>query len=285
MPEPIDSPKDEPRNFLDMRQAILHQMTLSGAKITPASLAKNLAGRYGLNRAALRDAVRRLVAAGVLSYSYEHGCSFLIFSYNRPVRVGRHLVLKPPGLHYVPAEGEVVVQIMPGASFGGGEHPTTRLALRGLEQVLRFSPWFPFNSAATVLDVGTGSGVLLLAAVCLGARGGVGLDVDACARFEAQKNARWNRIDDRVAISSAAVEDLLQPVSLIVANLRFPTLKQLAAHFSRLCALKGAVVLSGLHPEELPDALAVFRSTGFGYRWHADERGWVALVLQKKKQV
>jgi ribosomal protein L11 methyltransferase len=282
---PIDDPTDECKDAYRIREAILTHIKLSAAKITQSMLEKHLVGRFGLTRAAVRHAVGRLVAEGVLGYSYEHGCSFLKPAYNRPVHIGRHLILKPPQLHYVPAAGEVVIQIMPGASFGSGEHPTTRLALRAIEQVLRGSPWFPFSSKATTLDVGTGSGTLLIAAVCLGACSGVGIDIDPCARFEAQENVRVNRIEDRVIISDAGVADLSPTFSLISANLRLPTLKQLAVHLTRLCSPRGAMVLSGLHCEELPDLLTTFQAKRFDCRWRVCEQDWAAVVLQNKKQV
>jgi ribosomal protein L11 methyltransferase len=285
MPVPIDNPTDKRKDADRIRKAILTHIKLSAAKITQSMLEKHLVGRFDLTRTAVRDAVRGLVAEGVLGYSYEHGCSFLKPAYNRPVHVGRHLILKPPWLHYVPAAGEVVIQIMPGASFGTGEHPTTRLALRAIEQVLRGSPWFPFNSTATILDVGTGSGVLLIAAVCLGACSGVGIDIDPCARFEAQENVRLNGIEDRAIISDADVEDLSPSFSLISANLRLPSLKQLAPHLARLCPPCGAMVLSGLRGEELPDLLAIFQAKRFDCRWQVCEQDWAAVVLQNKKQV
>ena len=285
MPVPIDSPNNELRDACRIREAILSRINSSAAKTTQSMLEKELVGRFGLTRAVVRNAIRCLLAEGVLGYSYEHGCSFLRPACNRAVHVGRHLVLTPPGVHYLPATGEVVIQIMPGAAFGSGEHPTTRLALRAIERVLKGSPWFSFKSTATILDVGTGSGVLLIAAVCLGARSGVGIDIDACARFEAQENIRLNGIEDRAIISDAGVEDLSRPVSLLSANLRVPTLKQLAIHLARLCLPGGAMVLSGLHGEELPDLLAVFQANRLDCRWQVCEQDWVAVVLQNKKQV
>jgi len=159
------------------------------------------------------------------------------------------------------------------------------LALRAIERVLRSSPWFPFNATATILDVGTGSGVLLIAAVCLGARSGMGIDIDPCARFEAQENVRLNGIEDQVIISDAGFKELFQPVSLISANLRVPTLKQFSPHLARLCTTGGALVVSGVHGEELPDLLAVFQAQRFECRWQIWEQDWVAVVLQNKKQV
>jgi ribosomal protein L11 methyltransferase len=174
----------------------------------------------------------------------------------------------------------VLVHIAAGAAFGAGRHPTTRLALRAVDVALA-----PTGGRAQcggrVLDVGTGSGVLAIAAVALGMAGGLGIDLDPCAVAEARHNVRLNRVPDRLRISDRpfeAVEDLF---SLVTANLRTPSLVGMSGALRARLAPFGALVVSGMRVEERPVVAAAFEGAGLHAIWEEEENGWAAMLLER----
>ena len=140
--------------------------------------------------------VRDLVSDGELVYTYEFGSTFLEPSFNKPSRVSTHVVLKPPGYHYQPESEDIVIQIKPGAAFGDGRHPTSRLAVRGIEYVLKGLKVDTTSGQSSGLDIGTGSGILVLTAVRMGIQRGLGIDIDPAARSEAKENVALNQLED-----------------------------------------------------------------------------------------
>ena len=92
---------------------------------------------------------------------------------------------------------------------------------------------------STVLDIGTGSGVLILTAVLGGMDGGMGIDIDSCARVEAAANVKINGLEDRIMISGQALETIDQRFSMVLANLRYPSLKKLFARLTEITDKRG----------------------------------------------
>ena len=183
----------------------------SAAKITPPVLEKLILDRYGLNKKQIKTVIRDLIFSRELTYTYEFGCTFLERSLKKPVRISRHVVLIPPDHSYRSKPNDVMVQITPGASFGAGNHPTTRLAIKAIEYVLLGDPAIEKKQEGTVLDIGTGSGILILAAVLGGMEGGLGIDIDACARVEAATNVKNNGLEDKnVTFSKNAIMTLIR---------------------------------------------------------------------------
>ncbi len=247
-----------------------------------------LAIRFGLSRRRVRAVIRHLVGTGELVYTYEHGCSFLEPSYRKSVRVGERVVLapadQPDQTDGETDPAEVAVRIAPGASFGSGRHPTTRLAIRGIEQALGGLSSAARLERSVVLDIGTGSGVLVIAAVKLGAGRGVGIDTDACARFEARQNIDLNRLTANIRVSDEPLQKI-KPTGrydIIVANLRLPTLLRLAVPIVQLTKLRGRLVLSGIRVEEMDGLLEAYRVHGCPSVWVEEEKGWGVVVCEKQ---
>ena len=155
----FDEKKDQV-NADALRQYAFRMVTTSSAKITPVALEKRLFEEFDVNKKQIKSVIRDLVAAGELVYTYEYGNTYLERSFAKPVRVSTHIVLQPPGHHCRTGAKDVAVSIKPGASFGAGNHPTTRLALQGIDFALLGNPVLPNTNPASVLDIGTGSGVL-----------------------------------------------------------------------------------------------------------------------------
>ncbi len=215
----------------------------------------------------------------------------------RVVRAGR-FVVRPP---WVPrgeiAPGEVVVEIDPGRSFGHGAHPTTRLCLAVLSDILlgpsdgdstanrprsdgestsnRRPTW---DGGPTVLDVGCGSGVLAIAAVVGGAPSAAGIDVDPEAVAATAANAARNGVADRIVVADLAVTRERR-FDVVLANIGAAALRSLAPDLVAAVATGGTLVLSGLLDPPPDDLVAAFVPLELVEDRRRD--GWTALVLRK----
>ncbi|MFZ1956040.1 MAG: 50S ribosomal protein L11 methyltransferase, partial [Desulfobacterales bacterium] len=170
-------------------------------KVSPGELRNVLSNRYFLGPRQVRTIIRSLLTAGELSYTYDYGASYLEISVQRPLNVTKRIVILPPGVDSDPGNSPAAVRISTGASFGSGRHPTTRLALRALDAALSLATAQFNDSDTALLDIGTGSGVLAIAALQLGIHRAVGIDPDPCARVEAAGNAVLNGLASRFTIT------------------------------------------------------------------------------------
>ena len=271
-------------NIIDSKpisERILELVSASTSKMTPVGLKNTLVQTYGLEKNQIKTVIKDLIAEGQLIYTYEHGCTFVQKSFNKPVRISRSVVLKPPGSKYRSKPHDVIIQIKPGASFGDGRHPTTRLAIKGIEFALKQLKPFSLNLASTVLDIGTGSGVLVITAVGFGVQTGLGIDIDSCAIAEARENVKINDLQAHIAISDKAIEDIEPSFSMVLANLRAPTLAKLCARIDSVTNPNGIVVLSGVRCHELAGLMTVFRAAHFECVWTAAESDWAGVVIKK----
>ena len=183
----------------------------------------------------------------------------------RAVRVG-NIVVAPPW--DVPA-GPVVIIIQPSMGFGTGHHATTRLCIDALQRL---------NIAGrTVLDVGTGSGVLAIAASLLGASRSVGIDDDADAITAAQENLQLNpQAEATLLVADLRATDV-GSADIVIANLTGGLLISAARALQDLVARGGSLVLSGLMAVEETDVLAAFPAWSVNYRSEEDE--WLCVVI------
>ena len=230
----------------DIRRKVMAMVEESSCRFTPGELRKWLSVNINGDENTLKTVISDLVLSRELTYTYQFGCSFLEKSYEKPMRVSKRVVLKPPGMVYDSSPCDIVIDILKGSSFGFGDHPTTRLAIQGIEAALSENHDILDADNSLALDIGTGSGVLAIAAVLMGIKRAVGIDIDACARAEAQKNIKLNGLEHRINILDTRVEDITETYSLITANLRYPTLKRLCPHMAGITQKKGTVVVSGI---------------------------------------
>ena len=271
----------QPTDVQTILTDVVATVASSPAKITPSALKKILLERYGLNIKQTKTVIRELVVSGELTYTYEFGSTFLERSFTKPVRISKYVVLTPPGHPYRSKPKDVVVQIKPGAAFGIGNHPSTRLAIKAIEFALLGHQALDKRKDRTVLDIGTGSGILILTAVLGGMDGGLGTDIDACARVEAATNVKINGLADRIMISGQALETIDQRFAMVLANLRYPSLKKLLARLTDIIEKRGTLVMAGFKNGEVDDLLEVYTKTAFKCLWTDSELGWAGVVLQK----
>ena len=264
-----------------IENAILETLAASPARLTPQHLEKTIPAIYGLDKTRAKAVLKDLVARGALEYTYEFGSTYLVLSFNKPVRISDHVVVKPPGHRFQPLPDDVVIRIQPGAAFGGGRHPTTQLSVRAIEYVLKTMRPNWLSADCSVLDIGTGSGILAIAAVCLGVKKGLGIDVDPCAIAEATENLNLNHLNDRLIIADRKIEAIDASYPLVVANLRYPSLKNFYPQITRLTDSGSFVILSGFRLHEMQDLVGLYAGRHFETVWSKDELDWSVIALKK----
>ncbi len=198
----------------------------------------------------------------------------------KPLKVTAPLVIRPPWEDYEPDPGETVVVIYPGMAFGTGRHPTTLLCLQALEQVWEdlAPPGSP--GAWQVLDVGTGTGILALAAARRGAKV-LAIDVDPEAVAAALENVRLNALEDLIWVESTPLNTLRQQFALILANLTAADLSHWAEALAGRTLAGGLLIISGFLTEDLPTVAARFAHYGLTEAGHLTQEEWSALILRR----
>ena len=196
------------------------------------------------------------------------------------LHVGRRTVIVPRWLEYAPQAGEVVVTLDPGMAFGTGTHPTTRLCLDALERYV--DRCGPDAGPTTVLDMGTGSGVLSISAAKQGLAPVLALDIDELAVAAARENVRENGVREQVAVGLGSQEAARGPYDLVLVNILAEVICALFdAGLADQVRPGGTVIASGIIDEREPDVRAAFEKSGLSVIDRLVERDWVALVGHK----
>jgi ribosomal protein L11 methyltransferase len=216
------------------------------------------------------------------------------------VRVGRRFVIKPGWRDYTPRGDDIVITIDPGLAFGSGLHPTTQLCLKLFEEMAD-PDWgdhagrdmagtsppasrlagLPRLRGQALFDVGTGSGVLTIAALKLGAAMARAVDIDEVAVRVAQENFALNDVAAQVetAVGSAADRGE-RPWSLVVANILAHILIQLMPDLAAAVAPGGTLILSGMIEAQEADVWAAAEAHGLRLVARRQAEDWVALVVE-----
>ncbi len=260
---------------------VLHRIQNTDHRMRPNALIRDLVSGHGVTRREACRAIQRLVDGGQLAYTQEFGSCFLVPAINAPVRITDRVVLKPAAHPYRGPDHEVVISLRHGAAFGCGDHPSTRMALRMLDSAALPATGNVSAGCQRGLDVGTGSGVLIIAAVALGCRQGIGVDIDPCAVFEARENVRLNGLQERIEIRSGTLDTVSGPFDLILANLRPPTLAAIAERLRKEMSAGGRLILSGFRPEEADGVIRHYAGVGFIPEEHHVEGGWAGVNLRR----
>jgi ribosomal protein L11 methyltransferase len=204
----------------------------------------------------------------------------------RPIRVTSRLVIKPTWEAYLPKGGEIILNIDPGMAFGTGLHATTRLCLESVEQEIDRRDRGKDgcrSGAVSVLDVGTGSGVLAIAAALLGAQPVFGIDKDHTAVQIARENVQRNHVEEIVDVSSARLEAIDQPFDLVVANIDLMTLTQLKKPLADHVRGRGGLILSGILAEQSESLAEPFWSQGLRLTGEKNQEGWSCVLFEKAR--
>jgi ribosomal protein L11 methyltransferase len=187
----------------------------------------------------------------------------------RSIRIGR--------IRIVPAHTEAepgVLRLIDAEAFGTGLHPTTALCLEALEEDVSIV------RPDAVLDVGTGSGVLALAALRLGVPRAVGIDIDKEALRVAAENARINAMSERLELAQGGPESVSGTWPLVLANVLAAPLIEMAPTLVRRIGHHGQLVLSGIPTSVEQNVDEAYRRLGMQHVRTTTRAGWVALVMR-----
>ncbi len=205
--------------------------------------------------------------------------------YFKPARIGSSLVIKPTWESFDATPSDIIIEIDPGQAFGTGTHATTRLCLEALEKIYRKLPPFD-NSEQTapqsVLDVGTGSGVLSIAASKLGASRLCAVDIDPEAVIVAKDNLSLNGVTANVTVGTTMVQEIPGSYDIVVANIIAEELVKLAHDLVARLAPKGFLVLSGILVEREPFVIEGFSTFPLSLADISHREEWSCLVYIRK---
>ena len=198
--------------------------------------------------------------------------------YYEPTRISHDLTIVPSWTDYEAKTGEKIIRLDPGMAFGTGTHPTTKMSLFALEQVLR--------GGETVLDVGTGSGVLSIASSLLGAKSIYAYDLDEVAVRVAQENIDLNAGTENIHVATG---NLLQGVDIqadvIVANILADILINMTEDAYRLVKDEGYLIMSGIISEKSEMVRESAEKAGFFLETHMIQGEWNACVFKKTDDI
>jgi ribosomal protein L11 methyltransferase len=187
-----------------------------------------------------------------------------------PEHVTSTFVARPTSRADVP-KGERTIWLEPSPAFGEGGHASTRLAAEVIEREAERAP------GRSLLDVGTGTGLLALVGLASGFENATGIDIDEAAVEAAKKNAHLNGVADRFTVSGAPLDQVSGRFDVVVANMIVPTLIELAEALRSKVAPTGSLVLSGLLQEDSANLARIFEALGLTARARKTSGDWCVL--------
>jgi ribosomal protein L11 methyltransferase len=212
----------------------------------------------------------------------------------KPILIGQRLLILPAWLES-PEPKRIPIKIDPGMAFGTGTHPTTQLCLELMEQAFdrgqktedgdRTSV---LRLPSTIIDVGCGSGILSIAALKLGAKTVLGVDIDIESVKNSRENADTNGVGEELILGQGSVTEILsgnfpfKSAPLVVANILAPIIIRLfAAGLADLVESKGEIILSGILAHQAENVIEAAQAKGLKRNDQRQIADWVALSLQK----
>lgn len=190
-------------------------------------------------------------------------------------KISNRFVVKPTWREYKPQEDELVIEIDPGRAFGTGTHPTTSLCIKLMEENIK--------EGDRVIDVGTGSGILMVAAEKLGASEIIGTDIDPMAVEVAEENLELNHVDRNKAKAYAG--DLVSIVKedkfdVVVANILADVLMLLLKDISKVARKDGLIIFSGIIEDKLEEMKRAITDAGLHILEVKEDKEWRAILMR-----
>ena len=193
----------------------------------------------------------------------------------RPAQVTPKLLILPAWEPVPKTDVAHIIRMDPGPAFGTGQHPTTRMCLEAMERVPLRSPW-------TLLDVGTGSGILAIYGVQLGTERVVALDTDPEAIRWAGRNLRLNGVFESIDLCTSPVEELTGKFSMVCANLILGVILDLMPAFSRLIQPEGWLILSGILENQVQEVADSLSRNGLRACETLYQEEWACVIAAKR---
>lgn len=194
-------------------------------------------------------------------------------AYFNVTRITDRIVIKPEWKDHTPLPGDIVIHLDPGMAFGTGTHPTTAMCLRLIENFM--------NPGASFLDVGCGSGILMIAAAKLGAKSITGLDTDSIATGISRENLEINQVEPNgYTLYTAPLDQTPNvPYDMVAANIIAQVIVDIAGEIKQRLARDGTAVLSGIIKERKPNVLCALAANNLKVVREVTEEEWVALAV------
>jgi len=194
----------------------------------------------------------------------------------KPIQVTPRFVVKPPWSKILLKRGQSSIDITPGMAFGTGTHATTHLSIQALEESLK-------KKGLSVLDVGTGSGILSIIAAKLGAKEVWGIDIDGVAVENARENVEKNHVSAIVKTRKGSIGDLHKKFDVVVANIDLKGLRRIRKPLLNHLKKRGLLILSGILEEEKERIRLYYLKTRL-LRWIkvTQEGEWICLTFKKE---
>jgi ribosomal protein L11 methyltransferase len=203
--------------------------------------------------------------------------------YFKPIRVSEKLTIKPTWESYTPSPEELIIELDPGMAFGTGTHETTALCLRTLEHVIK--------GGEDVIDVGTGSGILSIAAIKLGAKHVLALDLDPVAVSSAKENSALNGLQEQITVRQSDLLQAIQteerdlgvtlPVQIVVANILAEIIIYFVDDVYKALQAGGTYIASGIITAKEQDVEEALAKSGLIVTDKFYDQNWVAIVARK----
>ncbi len=202
----------------------------------------------------------------------------------KPIPIGKRLMIIPAWLDS-PEPNRIPIKIDPGMAFGTGTHPTTQLCLGLMEKFLVGVDGHP---RLRVIDVGCGSGILSIAALKLGAKQVLGVDIDLESVKNSRENADVNGIGKELILGQGSVKEILdgkfafKSAPLVVANILAPVIIRLFdAELADLVKPNGVIILSGILQEQSQNVIEAAQAKGLKMNEKLQMGDWVALMMER----
>lgn len=195
-----------------------------------------------------------------------------------PIRIGKNLVILPRSASFTREKSDVVIELEPGMAFGTGHHPTTLMCLEEIEEVVKPGDRF--------LDVGCGSGVLSIAALTLGAKSAVGLDIEDDAVVSSKANLEAAGFSAQSTILNGSIPHDEVPegaFDVVGANIAANVLIRLAEPLIRTISDDGVIITSGVLETRLDDVIAAFESAGGAVQSGRKIEDWTATRIVRAR--
>ena len=195
--------------------------------------------------------------------------------YYHPTKIGEKIVICPSWEEYEKRDGEVVVKLDPGMAFGTGTHDTTRLCMTLLEKYTK--------KDTSVLDIGTGSGILAITAKLLGASDVCGCDIDKLATIIAGENANMNGVENSIEFYHGnLLEHCIKKYDIVCANIVADIILNLIPDVHNALNDDGIFIISGIIEMRTDDIISALDNYGYNVIEQIDNGGWFAFACKKR---
>jgi ribosomal protein L11 methyltransferase len=195
-----------------------------------------------------------------------------------PNKIGQKIIVCPSWENYEIQNDEILINLDPGSAFGTGAHPTTKLCIEALEKII-----LNLNNKTDVCiaDIGTGSGILALAGIKLGASSAIGVDNDPSVITTCFENAEKNEISDKCRFFAGTASNIQGKFNIVVSNIIAQVLIEIMKDLSELLKPEGKMILSGIINKKLPDIKESLKENKLKIEDIFESTPWIAVVVSK----